>query len=128
MNFFFKKRGWLAGLGWPNHPLLDRRKKKHKNKNKNGKIGFALGGGRTTLVALGGGPAIPKGQNRSLFFLVKGWLWGVVRPPQTGQKGGSPLAKMGVVAGHPHGGQGGWLNHPPVFLFFLFFLIFNFNF
>jgi hypothetical protein len=36
------------------------------------------------------------------------------------------LAKIGV-AGHPHGGQGGWLSHPASFFFFkilLFLFIF----
>jgi hypothetical protein len=32
------------------------------------------------------------------------------------------------VGGHPNGGQGGWLSHPLVFLFFIFLIYFLINF
>jgi hypothetical protein len=136
--------------GWSGHP---ERPKKKKKKRKNGvwPLGVAgppprawgwlrpplrlVDGVRSHPQALGGGPAIPKGQNpffRFFFF----WPFEVVGPPPKAWGGfshphtagmgwlGTPWPKMGW-SGHPIFWARGGSSHPDFFLssFFFFFLI-----
>jgi hypothetical protein len=111
MGFGHPRSPW----GWFGHPM--------------GKPSNWYGGGGTTPLALNH-PQWPKPINFNfffffyyLFFSAMWWLnhhlWGGSATPDSA----TPLAKMGV-AGHPYGGQGGWVNHP--FFFFPFFNSFLF--
>jgi hypothetical protein len=141
--FFFKKKKkkkkkkGRPKMGWSGHPIFGQGvasatpKGHQEKKKKKTKWVCAVGGGRTTPKALGGGPATPYDHTQALgggpatpngtnpflfffFFFFSWWPFGVAGPPPKAWGWLRP----------PHTGRMGWPKPPPISLFFFFFFFF----